>query len=85
MSYSSQVVVRMPSSEKSQLEALAETLNTSVSQIVRQAVEKYNARILVHSQEDEFEKLLTIANNTHVKNAPKDLAENHDHYLYGDK
>lgn len=62
------------------LEALAQKQHKSVSQLVREWVAEKAREQLADREKDPLWKLVGI-----VPDAPPDMAENHDQYLYGIK
>ncbi|MDP3111865.1 MAG: hypothetical protein Q8M71_07175 [Thermodesulfovibrionales bacterium] len=72
-------------SQKSALERLQHDSGTSVAELVRKAIDnflsEYRRKKEVPIEDETIKKLLSVAGI--CKGGPKDLADNHDHYLYG--
>ncbi|MBI4690666.1 MAG: hypothetical protein HY754_10445 [Nitrospirae bacterium] len=72
-------------SQKSALERLQHDSKMPVAEIIRKAIDKFLAEWKQKKQmpvrDVITEKLLSVAGI--CNGGPKDLADNHDHYLYG--
>lgn len=60
------------------LEAMAQKQHKSVSQLVREWIEEKAREQVAKKEKDSIWELVGI-----VKDAPADMAEHHDKYLYG--
>lgn len=72
-------------SQKSALERLQHDSGASVAELVRTAIDnflsEYRKKKKEPVEDETIKKLLSVAGI--CKDGPPDLADNHDHYLYG--
>lgn len=75
----------MDKNQKAALERLQHDSGTSVAELVRRAVNnflsEYKKKKEAPVEDETIRKLLSVAGI--CKGGPPDLADNHDHYLYG--
>lgn len=76
-------LLRVPTRTLSRLKAMALRRKTTVSHLMREAVEKtYGIDAGLKGEPDwKEDSLLKLIGE--LEGGPKDLAANHDHYLYG--
>jgi hypothetical protein len=73
--------------QKKVLENLHQRLNVPVAELVRRAIDGFidnqNTSTVYPQADEQTNSLLAIAGV--CEGGPSDLADNHDHYLYGNK
>ncbi len=78
-----QLVVRIPEEQNFMLTQLALQQNTTVSDLVRQAISKFLSQDM--EEDNDLVALAKIGEDmTQDPDAPQDLATNYKKYLYGD-
>ena len=80
-----QLIIRLPAEEKFEFQLLAETLNTSLSDVARKALKLFAKTQTKTKPDDELMTLINIGKKYRGPKPPSDLSSNYKKYLYGDK